>query len=197
MRLSLIAPAAVAALLAAQPAVAEPYAIDRSHANIGFSVNHFGFSMIRGHFEEFDAEIDFDPEAVEETELRFTIDPASIYTGWEKRDQHLRGEDFFEVETYPEITFVSKEVRQTGAETAEIVGDLTIRDITREVTFDAELNRIGPSPFDPEKTIAGFTASTVLDRTEFDLGYAAPDVAAEVPIRVDLEMSPADDAEAS
>lgn len=191
MRLSPIAPAALAALLAAQPAAAEPYAIDRSHANIGFSVDHLGFSTIQGHFQEFDAEIDFDPEAVEETELRFTIDPASIYTGWEKRDAHLRSDDFFAVEQHPEIVFVSKEVRPTGEDTAEIVGDLTIRDITREVVFDAELNKVGPSPFDPEQTIAGFTATTVLDRTGFGLGYAAPDVAAEVPIRIDLEMSPA------
>lgn len=191
MRLSPIAPAALAALLTVQPAASEPYAIDRSHANVGFSVDHLGFSVIHGHFRDFNAEIDFDPEAVGETELRFTIDPASIYTGWEKRDEHLRSDDFFAVEEHPEIVFVSSEVRPTGEDTAEIVGDLTIKDITREVMFDAELNKLGPSPFDPEKTVAGFTATTVLDRTAFDLGYAAPDVAAEVPIRIDLEMSPA------
>lgn len=190
MRLTFLAAAALAAAALARPAAAEPYLLDKSHAAITFSVDHLGFSWIQGRFRAFDAQIDFDPDAVEETRLRFVIDPASVDTDWAKRDEHLRSADFFDVENHPEIVFVSTAVNPTGAEQAEIAGELTIKGITRPVLFEAELNRIGPSPL-TRRTTAGFTATGVIDRTEFDLGYAAPEVGAEVPVRIDVEILPA------
>ena len=193
MTKSAAALAAMLALGAAAPAVAAPWVIDRSHAAVTFEVDHLGFSAVHGIFREFDARIDFDPEAVEETRLSVVIDAASVDTFWAARDEHIRGEDFFDVANHPEIVFESTSVTPTGAETADVTGELTMIGETREVTFEAVLNRIGPSPFDPERTIAGFTVTGEIDRTDWGMDYAAPAVGAAIPIRVDLEMSPAEE----
>jgi polyisoprenoid-binding protein YceI len=193
MTKSAAALAAMLALGAAAPAAAAPWVIDRSHAAVTFEVDHLGFSAVHGIFREFDARIDFDPEAVEDTRLRFVIDAASVDTFWAARDEHIRGEDFFDVANHPEIVFESTSVTPTGAETADVTGELTMIGETREVTFEAALNRIGPSPFDPERTIAGFTVTGEIDRTDWGMDYAAPAVGTAIPIRVDLEMSPAEE----
>lgn len=189
MRLML--PAAVAlATVSAVSAAAEPYVVDKSHAAITFTVDHLGFSTVHGMFLDFDAQVDFDPAAVEDTRVRFVIDPSSIETFWDKRDEHLKSADFFDVENHPEIIFESTVVKPTGGESAEITGNLTMKGVTNEVTFEAELNKLAQSPL-TQKQVAGFTITGTLDRTTFDLGYFAPDVGAEIPIRIDLEMSPA------
>ncbi len=191
MRRTAFSLAAAAAIALAGPAAAEPYVLDKSHAHVKFSVDHLGFSATQGVFREFDAEIDFDPENVEAAEVRFVIQAASVDTFWEARDKHIRNADFLNVAEYPEIVFASTKVVQTGEETAEITGDLTIRDVTKEVTFQATLNKIGPSPFDPDKQVAGFRAVGQIDRTEFGIDYAAPAVGAIIPVEIHLEMSPA------
>jgi len=186
---------AVAGLMLAAPAAAEPYVLDKSHAVISFTVDHLGFSQVHGVFEEFDAQIDFDPEAVEETQVRFTIKAASVNTFWPARDEHIRGEDFFHTAEYPDITFVSTSVEPQGDDSAIVTGDLTLRGVTREVQFEAELNKMGPSPFDETKTIAGFDVTGEIDRTEFGVDYAAPAVGTIIPVTISLEMSPASDSQ--
>jgi len=193
MRFIALATAASTAVALAAPALAAPWVVDKSHALVTFEVDHLGFSAVHGVFREFDARIDFDPEAVEDTRLRFVIDAASVDTFWEARDEHIRGEDFFDVANHPEIIFESTAVTPTGGETAEVTGDLTLIGETREVTFEAALNKLGPSPFDADKTIAGFTVTGEIDRTEWGMDYAAPAVGTVIPIRVDLEMSPAEE----
>jgi len=191
MRQTLLSMVSAGALALAAPALAEPYVLDKSHAHVKFSVDHLGFSETHGQFREFDAEIDFDPENVEAARVRFVIDAASVDTFWEARDEHIRGGDFFDVANHPEIVFESTSVEPTGADTAKIRGNLTLRGVTREVVLDAKLNKLGPSPFDPSKTVAGFRVSGEIDRTEFGMTYAAPAVGVIVPIEVHLEMSPA------
>lgn len=185
------AAALAATLIAAPAALAEPYVIDKSHAHVTFTVDHLGFSTVHGHFRSFDAEIDFDPGRVEATSVVFTIDAASVDTFWEARDNHVRGKDFLDIANHPTIVFRSTSVTPTGADTATVIGDLTIRDVTQEITLEAKLNRLGPSPFNPQQTVAGFTATGEIDRTAFGVSYAAPAVGVTVPIRIDLEMSPA------
>lgn len=184
----------LAATLATTPvaALAAPYVMDKSHAHVTFSVDHLGFSSVHGQFRTFDATIDFDPGNVEATRVNFTIDAASVDTFWEARDKHLRSKDFFDVENHPTITFTTTSVTPTGAESADVTGDLTIRGVTKPVTLKATLNKLGPSPFNPAKTIAGFSVEGEIDRTEFGVSYAAPAVSAIVPIRIELEMSPAE-----
>lgn len=190
MKLTSFALAAALALGPVLSASAEPYVLDKSHAAITFSVDHLGFSTVHGQFRAFDAQIDFNPEKVEETRLRFVIDPASIDTGWGPRDDHLKTADFFDVANHPEIVFESTAVTPTGSDTATVAGTLTIKGVSAPVSFAAKLNKIGPSPFDPAKTIAGFSATGEIDRTAYGMAYAAPAVSAVIPVRIDLEMSP-------
>ena len=191
MRLSILPVAALMAFAAPFSAIAEPYALDKSHAHVKFEVGHLGFSTTHGQFRKFDATIDFDPTNVEVTAVTFTIDAASVDTLWEARDNHIRGADFLDVANHPNITFVSTQVTPTGTETADVTGDLTIRGVTKPITLNAVLNKLGPSPFNPNKTVAGFTVTGEIDRTEFGVNFAAPAVSAIMPIRIDLEMSPA------
>lgn len=190
MRFPALPAVAAAVILAASPLAAAPWKIDKSHTSVGFSVDHLGFSLVNGVFRDFDAKIDFDPENMESASVRFTIDAATVETFWEERDNHIRGADFLDVKTYPEITFVSRSVRLTGPNTAEVVGDVTIKDVTREETFVATLRRIGPSPFNPEQEIAGLEVAGEIDRTKYGIGFGAPAIGAQMPIRVIAEISP-------
>lgn len=191
MKFHSLALAAALALGAVLPAAAEPHVIDKSHASITFQVDHLGFSTVHGQFREFDAQIDFDPAKVEETRLRFVIRAESVDTGWGPRDDHLRTDTFFDVENHPDIVFESSSVTPTGGDTAKVSGTLTMRGVSLPVTFEARLNKLGPSPFDPSKTVAGFTVTGEIDRTQFGIDYAAPAVSAVIAVRIDLEMSPA------
>lgn len=182
----------LAALLTAGAAAAKPYRIDPDHTQITFTVSHLGFSLIHGQFRAFDMQIDFDPDDIEAATVELAIDAASIDTFSETRDRHTRTyRDLLNVESFPEIRFKSTGVRLTSAETADITGDLTIRDVTRSVTFKARLNRRGPSPIQRGVETIGFTVTGEVDRTEFGMSFAAPAVGAIVPVRIELEMSPA------
>lgn len=192
MRLTSLLLAAALATAPLTAAVSAPYVLDKSHAHIKFSVGHLGFSNTHGQFRKFDADIDFDPGNVEATKVTFTIDAASVDTFWEARDKHIRSKDFFDVGNHPTITFSSTSVTPTGSDTADVTGDLTMRGVTKPITLKAKLNKLGPSPFNPSKEIAGFTVTGEIDRTEFGISYAAPAVSAIVPIQIDLEMSPAE-----
>jgi len=188
MRKSLAALALCVLLPAA--AAAEPYAIDPSHAFVTFTASHLGFSMVHGQFRDFDADIDFDPGNVEATQVRFAIRTASVETYSKARDDQLRSAAFFDSGTFPEMVFQSTEVRPTGTDTAEIAGELTIRDVTRKIELQATLNRLGPSPLFPEITVAGFAVTGEIDRTQWGMTFGAPAIGAVIPIRIDLEMSP-------
>jgi polyisoprenoid-binding protein YceI len=191
MRPALYAVAALA-LVAAPALAAEPWKIDKSHAHVTFQADHLGFSMVQGQFREFDAEILFDPENIGATALTFTIQAASVDTAWPERDKHIRSADFLNVEAHPTITFVSTGVEATGENTATVTGDLTMIGETRPVTFAATLNQIGPSPFNPALTIAGFTVTGEIRRADWGMAYGGDAFAAVIPVRVDLEISPVD-----
>ncbi|WP_424932825.1 YceI family protein [Amaricoccus macauensis] len=177
-----------AIVLTPLPALAQEWEVDPSHSNILFSVEHFGFADIKGVFREFEADVTFDPEDLGATEASVTIDAASIDTFWEARDEHIKSGDMFDVENFPEITFVSTDVTVTGDATAELTGDLTLHGETHPVTFEAVLNKIDANPFDSEKRNAGFTITGVVDRSLFGVDYAAPMVATEIPVTINVEL---------
>lgn len=183
---------AAIATFSATPLAAAPWAIDKSHTSVIFQVDHLGFSIVNGFFREFDATVDFDPENMETASVDFTIKADSVDTNWEARDKHIRSEDFLDVEAHPEIKFVSKTVRLTGENTADITGDITIKGETREATFKATLRQIGPSPFNPDLTVAGMIIEGEIDRTEFGVSFGAPAIGTTIPIRIDVEISPAE-----
>lgn len=184
---------ALSALLAVTPlaATAAPWTLDKSHTHIDFTVNHLGFSETRGTFSDFDAVIDFDPDNVEAASVSFTIKAASINTFWDARDEHVRGKDFLNVEEHEDITFTSTSITKTGDTTADVTGDLTIIGVTQPITLKAVLNNLGPNPFAPEVTVAGFNLSGEIDRTAFGIGFGAPAIGAVLPLTISLEMSPA------
>ena len=188
---------AIAALLAigtissGATAVAEPWKLDKSHTSVTFQVEHLGFSMTQGMFREFDAEIDFDPESIETAKVNFSIVAESVDTNWPARDNHVRGKDFLDAANHKLLTFETTKVRLTGSDAAEITGNFTMRGETHEEVFTAKLKRIGPSPFNPSQTVAGFVVEGEIDRTKYGVSYGAPAIGGVIPIRIDMEMSPA------
>ncbi|OCG73867.1 YceI family protein [Microbacterium sediminis] len=145
------------------------YVLDPAHSEVGFEVRHMMISKVRGLFAVKSATIVL-PENVLEATVEATADVASIDTKDEGRDAHLRSADFFDAETYPTITFRSTGVRVEGGEFF-VDGDLTIKDVTKNVTFDLELGGFGTDPFGNFKV--GATAQATINREEFGLTWNA------------------------
>ena len=144
--------------------------IDLAHSEVQFKVRHMMVSWVRGQFEKFSGAINLDEQNPENTTVEFAIEAASINTRQADRDGHLRSPDFLDAGTYPHITFKSKRVQRTGTNSAKLVGDLTIRGTTKEVTLDVEHSGVRRSPFGPFLA-AGFSAETVISRKEWGLTW--------------------------
>ena len=147
------------------------YKIDPAHSQVQFTVRHMMISKVRGWFEKFDGVVALDPQTPANTTVDIKIEATSVNTRDDKRDGHLRSADFFDAEKYPHLTFKSKSVKVNGTETAKLVGDLTIRDITHEVTLDVEFNGSAKSPWGT--TSYGFNARTVINRKDWNLNWNA------------------------
>jgi polyisoprenoid-binding protein YceI len=167
------------------------WVLDASHSEVGFSVRHMMISKVRGHFNVKEATL-VAPENPLEATLQATVDAASLDTKDEGRDAHLRSADFFDVETYPTITFASTGVRLEGGDFL-VDGDLTIKDVTKKVTFDVDFGGFGSDPWGNYK--AGATAKTVINREDFGLTWNAALetggvlVGKDVTIELDLQGS--------
>jgi polyisoprenoid-binding protein YceI len=144
--------------------------IDPAHSLVEFSIRHMMVSTVKGRFTGLTGTIQDNGEDPTLSSVQVEIDPASLTTGDERRDGHLRSPDFFDVEQFPKITFISTRVQGTRDE-FKLVGDLTIRDQTREVALDVTLNGVGTSPYG--QTVAGFSGQTKLNRRDFGLNWNA------------------------
>jgi polyisoprenoid-binding protein YceI len=144
--------------------------IDASHSTVGFSVRHMMVSKVRGYFREFSGEIVTAGDPTQSS-VSATIDLTSIDTRQEQRDAHIRSADFFDVDNHPQMTFRSTAVRTDGADWT-VEGDLTIKGITKPVTLELELNGFGPDAYGG--TRAGFSAKTVISRSEFGVDIQMP-----------------------
>lgn len=142
------------------------WAIDPTHSEIGFKVKHMMISNVSGHFESFQATVESETEDFKDADIEVKIDVASIHTKEKDRDAHLKSDDFFNAEKYPEIIFKSK-----SFDGSTLVGDLTIRDITKEMSLDVEFNGIATDPYGQVK--AGFEISGQINRKEFGLKWNA------------------------
>jgi polyisoprenoid-binding protein YceI len=144
--------------------------IDAVHSEVGFSVRHMMVSKVRGRFTSFSGQVvtGDDPTA---SSVNAEIDLASINTGNEQRDEHIRSADFFEVETYPTMTYRSTGVRVEDGDYI-VDGELTLKGVTKNVSLNLELNGFGPDPYGG--TRAGFTATGELSRSEFNVAFNAP-----------------------
>ena len=143
--------------------------IDASHSIAEFAVRHMMVSTVKGRFGRLEGAIEGDEANPTASSVRATIDVASIDTSDEQRDAHLRSDDFFNAEKYPHITFVSKRIERVDAESFRIVGDLTIRDVTKEVVLDTEFEGQVRDPYGNQR--AGFTATTQINRGDFGVSF--------------------------
>jgi polyisoprenoid-binding protein YceI len=143
--------------------------IDDAHTTVGFSARHMGLSTVRGQFRDFRGSIDLDPKKPSSTTGHIEIDVATIDTGNEERDGHLRSPDFFDVEKFPKLTFDIKSVSPVGDDRYRVTGDLTIKDVTREVTLDYEHAGEGTDPYGNRKL--GGTLSGTISRAEWGLSW--------------------------
>ena len=146
-----------------------PYTIDNSHSEIGFVVRHMGVAKVRGHFSKFDAKVDMKGDDFSTATLDVSIDAGSIDTREEKRDAHLRSADFFDAEKHPTLRFVSKAVTKKSATDFAILGDLTMRGVTKEVTLEAEVAPAGKDPWGHQRS--ALAARGKVDRTQWGLNW--------------------------
>jgi polyisoprenoid-binding protein YceI len=147
------------------------YAIDPIHSTAEFSVKHMMVSTVKGRFLELEGAIHLDESEPARSWVEASINTASVDTGVEMRDNDLRSDNFFAADRFPKITFRSKRVEAIDGETWNVVGDLTIRDVTREVILKTELEGRGPDFQGVERI--GFTAETSFNRSDFGLTYNA------------------------
>src|SRR5262245_55626622 len=147
----------------------ENWNIDLAHSGIGFSIRHMVVSRVRGRFGKFTGTILLDPDDLTRSSVEVTIDASSIDTGTPQRDAHLRAADFFDVEAFPELRFRSKRIEKVDDAGYRVIGDLTIRDVTREVPLEVEYGGRGKDPWGNERI--GFVARATLDRKDFGLKW--------------------------
>jgi polyisoprenoid-binding protein YceI len=150
--------------------VAGKWTIDPVHSEVGFSVRHMMVSKVRGRFGDFSGDI-VTGENPLDSSVTAEIQLGSIITGNEQRDQHIRSADFFEVETYPTMTYRSTGVRADGDDFI-LDGELTLKGVTKSVPLHLELNGFGPDAFGG--TRAGFTATAEINRRDFNVNFSAP-----------------------
>jgi len=172
----------------------ETYKIDSVHSSITFKVRHF-FSYVTGDFKKFEGTIHVDMDHPEKSSVSATIDVASIDTKNDKRDEDLRSPDFFEVAKYPTITFKSKSVKKTGTESGDIIGDLTMHGVTKEITLHAKF--LGKGKGMGGKAISGWQVTAdPIKRADYGLNWSkavegTAVVGEEVTISIDVEADKA------
>ncbi|MDX1279063.1 YceI family protein [Oceanihabitans sediminis] len=157
------------------------WSLDNSHSEIAFKVKHMMISTVTGHFEDFEASAKTDGDDFKNADFSFSAKTASINTKNKDRDTHLRSDDFFNSEKFPEMKFVSK-----SFDGEKLVGDLTIRDITKEVVLDAELNGIAEDPYGQTK--AGFEMTGTINRKDFNLTWSAVTEAGSIVVSDKVKM---------
>ncbi len=187
---------AMAAILAAglgQGALAEIYELDAGHTEVRFSYNHAGLTTQNGEWNGVDGKIDFDATDVSATKIFVRIDASSVSTGVVALDSHLKSADFFDVEKFPEITFVSTSAVQTGANSLRMSGDLTIKDITAPAVLDVEMTFQGEHPLGGfvdyyKGSWVGVQATGTVLRSDFGVDMFAPLTSDAVQINISAEM---------
>ncbi len=153
------------------PTATGTYRIDPTHSRIGFVARHAMITKVRGSFNEFAGAGYFDAENPSDSHLELTIQAASIDTRNADRDEHLRGNDFFDMETFPTITFASTSVEAVGADTYRVTGDLTIKDVTKLVTIDFDYAGTAVDPFGNSRL--GLEGSVVVNRKDWGVNWNA------------------------
>ena len=149
--------------------------LDPTHSEIEFKVKHMMISTVSGSFNEFDGEIEANDDTFKDAKFRFNAKIESISTKNKERDTHLKSDDFFNAEKFPELKFESK-----SFDGEKMIGDMTIRDVTKEVSLDVDFNGIAEDPYGQTK--AGFEATGTINRKDFGLSWSAVTEAGNVVV---------------
>ena len=164
------------------------YVLDSAHGKITWSVNHLGFSTYYGQFVNVQAELNLDPANPSASTLSATIPLTDVDSNSDGLDTHLQTPDFFDTANHPTATFVSRSVTIDADDPteADVLGDLTIRGVTRPVTMEVEFNQAGPSMGNTYKV--GFDGEATIKRSEFGINYALPGISDEVELHIEGEF---------
>lgn len=180
----------LAASLLSLPAAAAPqtYTLDSNHANVLFAIDHLeGLSQQHGWFRDVSGTLVLDPAQLHVSKLDVVIKADSIDTRHEHRDAALRSDKFFDTATHPTIVF--KSTRVSGSDKKlKVEGDLTLRGVTKPVVLDAKLNRVGTDPMS-KKPAAGFSATTMIKRSDFGVSAYPSALGEDVAITIDVEFT--------
>ena len=178
--------------IAAVQMAATSWTVDDSHSSVTFEVRHF-FAKIPGEFKDFDATINFDPESLGDSKIDVTIPIASINTDNERRDGHLQTADFFEAETYPNMTFTSKTIEKTGENTYVAKGTLTIKDVSKDFELPFTVLGMMDHPMRENAVVAGISSEFQILRNDYGVGtgdYVSDAVIGnEVDVTINLELN--------
>lgn len=166
------------------------WTVDPMHSSVNFSVKHMGISFINGNFGKFDGTIVASKPDLTDAKINFNVDVNSINTNVPPRDKHLKSDDFFNAEQYPGMSFESASFTKKAENTYELNGKLTIRDVTKDVKFDVIY---GGTVKNDQGTKAGFTATTTINRLDYNIKYdpTGAGIAKEVNIVLNLEFAQA------
>ncbi len=158
----------VALMVATSMAHAAPYVADPAHSNISFAVRHM-FAQVKGNFNDYTGNFDFDPKTKELKEIDFTIKTVSLNTNHTQRDNHLRAADFFDATQFPEIRFTALTIKKDAKGNYTLAGPLTLHGVSKNVTFTAKFLGAAKNPWGTET--ASFTATTKINRKDFGMSW--------------------------
>jgi polyisoprenoid-binding protein YceI len=189
----LFASVSVFAADAAQVPAAEKYDIDASHSGVVFGWNHFGFSNPTARFDKIEGSVLLDKADLTKSSISVILPLEGLDTRVAKLDEELRGPDFLDAAKYPNITFKSNKIERTGESGLRITGNLTVHGVTKPVTLDAKVNKIGlfEIPGVIKAQAAGFDATTVIKRSDFGVTKYVPAVSDEISVRITLDAKQA------
>jgi polyisoprenoid-binding protein YceI len=162
------------------------YKIDPMHSEIKFKVKHLMISNVTGTFKSFDATMEADKEDFSDAKISFEADVNSIDTNQEQRDVHLKSDDFFNAEQYPKIKFVSKGIKKVSDDEFKLTGDLTIRDVTKELTMDVDFGGTTVDFYGQKK--AGFELTGKINRSDFNLKWNAVTEAGGIVVSDEIKL---------
>lgn len=161
------------------------WTIDAAHSEVGFKVKHLVISTVSGKFKNFEGTVVADKDDFSDAKISFSADVTSIDTGVEQRDEHLKSADFFETATYPKLTFVSTSIEKDGDD-YKLTGDLTLKGVTKPVTFNVEHGGVGLSMYG--QTVGGFEVTGKINRKEFGLTWNAVTEAGGIAVSEDVKL---------
>jgi polyisoprenoid-binding protein YceI len=172
-------------LVILSPAIfAADYAFDKVHTQITFTVSHLGFSQSTGSFVDFDGSFSFDENDFSKSSVEVTIKTKSIDFNDKKWNDHMKDKKWFDVKKYPTMVFKSTSVKKTGDKTMDVMGNLTLKGVTKPATLNVTFNKAG-NAFGQDKV--GFSAVTTIDRAEFGFKRGIPGIGGKIPVRIEVE----------